>query len=208
MEWLTTWFIFGSISFWALIGIETILLFLLTVGEDDIWLTPATVSLIAVLALLQFVGKVPVFQTIVENPKAAFGWAGLYVLAGVVWMVAKWYLFVKAKIRKYQQEVRDEFVRENNLKNGEEIPAILKPLMEKAIQDKLGYGSCEAPQVSEHKEQLFTWFAFWPASGIWTIINDPITRLFNSIYHQLRGALQAISDRVYRQLLVDAGKVK
>jgi hypothetical protein len=44
-----------------------------------------------------------------------------------------------------------------------------------------------------------TWMSFWPMSLLWTLLNDPIRKLFTEIYTRISGTLQKIADREYEK---------
>jgi len=56
------------------------------------------------------------------------------------------------------------------------------------------------PQVRNHKGRIIAWMSYWPWSLFWTLLNDPIRRLFRRIYYQIKNVLQSISDRVYKDI--------
>ena len=39
---------------------------------------------------------------------------------------------------------------------------------------------------------------YWPISASWTIINDPIRRMYNSIFKRLDKVYVKISDKVFK----------
>lgn len=55
-------------------------------------------------------------------------------------------------------------------------------------------------KVSNNKERIFGWLFYWPLSAAWTILNDPIRRIFNFIYNHISGSLQRMSDRMYSDM--------
>ena len=204
MEWLAEWFVLWSLSFWILIGAEVIALVTCLYNDDDLNPWVAMFSILATLTILQFVGKIPIVQAIIANPKITICLALLYVMIGSLWMCVKWVFFIKSKVRKYKQEIRDEFVQKYNIK-GSEIPAEYKDKLRDEMFCKV---DIQPPQVSKFKDELFVWFALWPFSAIWTVINDPIKRLFECIYHNIHRKLQAVSNHFWKQIMADAGTNK
>ena len=59
------------------------------------------------------------------------------------------------------------------------------------------------PKVSEHKALITSWMTYWPISALWTLINDPIVRLFDSIYYGIAEYLQAISNKKFAGIIKD-----
>jgi len=56
------------------------------------------------------------------------------------------------------------------------------------------------PLVRNHKGRVIAWMSYWPWSLFWTILNDPIRRLMRRIYYRIKGILQGISDRVFKDI--------
>lgn len=59
------------------------------------------------------------------------------------------------------------------------------------------------PKTSENKLRIIFWMSYWPFSGIWTLINDPITRFYNFLYRRLGAAFDKMSDHMFKQLKDD-----
>lgn len=59
------------------------------------------------------------------------------------------------------------------------------------------------PQVADNKSKIITWMVYWPWSFFWTILNDPIRRLFRRIYNNLREFYQKMSDKVFADVKND-----
>ncbi|CAB4162984.1 hypothetical protein UFOVP787_213 [uncultured Caudovirales phage] len=55
-------------------------------------------------------------------------------------------------------------------------------------------------KVSNNKERIFGWLFYWPLSAAWTVLNDPIRRIFNFVYSHISGSLQRMSDRMYAEM--------
>lgn len=56
------------------------------------------------------------------------------------------------------------------------------------------------PSLNDHKSTILTWMTFWPASLLWTLLNDPIRAAFRHIYISLSRTLQAISDHAFSRV--------
>jgi hypothetical protein len=66
----------------------------------------------------------------------------------------------------------------------------------------MGYGF-GPPQVREHKSDIMLWMTYWPFSCVWTLINDPIRKIFRTIYANIAKSLQSISDRMFKGAIAD-----
>jgi hypothetical protein len=197
---MLTLFVFGTVWFWALVALECIVLFALIEGDRVGW---GTLSLIATFAILKFFGDVDIIGFAKANPlEFAAGVAG-YFVAGTIWSVAKWWFFLKDRREKYD-ELKAEFLRNNGVQ-GTVIPEKLRApwrLQAASLTDHRGYGSASAesiiPKARNHKGKILTWMTYWPWSMVWTLINDPVKKLFRQIYRSIQNLMQSISDRVFR----------
>lgn len=129
----------------------------------------ATVVLVMILGLLQLFTDIKPLSYISANPFESLWLAMAYVAVGVGYVWIKWYSFVHAKARTRRQDIADG-----------------KRFVDTA-----------PPQVSKYKEKIFGWMFYWPVSAAWTMLNDPIRRIFNAIYDRISGGLQKISDKAF-----------
>lgn len=53
--------------------------------------------------------------------------------------------------------------------------------------------------ASKNKERIIHWMLYWPLSGLWTLINDPIVRTFKYIF----GRLSNYYDKMTNNILSD-----
>ena len=53
----------------------------------------------------------------------------------------------------------------------------------------------------EHKAKITHWMIYWPISGIWTLISNPVVKLFNRIFYKLEVVYQSISDKIMKDLI-------
>ena len=169
---------FGTIGFWVLLILVSILLLVFIEYEEG---GAATLTLLCFLWIQQLFGVNIVHYTCTHTLRIVVGILG-YLLAGVVWGVVKWWFFVKDRRYKYDEEYSkflenkgvgwtwDEYVKAHGLGK---------------------------PTASEHKERILEWMSFWPWSLLWTLINDPIRKAFRAIYRHIQNRLQAIADSAY-----------
>ena len=54
---------------------------------------------------------------------------------------------------------------------------------------------------STYKSKITHWAIFWPLSGIWTLISNPIVKAFNRIFYEFESVYQKISDNIMRNLI-------
>lgn len=53
------------------------------------------------------------------------------------------------------------------------------------------------PLAMHHKSRITQWIAFWPVSGVWTIINDPVRKIVNYIFSRIKSIFQRMSDAMF-----------
>lgn len=59
--------------------------------------------------------------------------------------------------------------------------------------------SFKFPTAAAYKGDIMGWMAFWPWSALWSLINDPIRRLFNTLFNLLSETYDAISRWRFRE---------
>lgn len=200
---LLTLFAVGTFWFWALLVVHFCVLLALIEYEKVGW---ATISLIAAFALLHFFGDFNIVAAALHNPVTALVVAGCYFVAGTVWSVVKWWFFVR-NCREEYDERKAEFLRQNGVE-GTAVPDKLKPKWKENLS--FGYGRRNSrlgedviPKAAKHKGRIMTWMCYWPWSMVWTVLNDPVKRLFKQIYLQIQGLLQSISNRAFSGVEAD-----
>jgi len=185
-------FVFGTVWFWMVIVAAFVLITILEECEKG---AIAFAALVATVALLNV--SSPIFTTLLHNPKRTILLVIAYFVVGTVWGFIKWFLFVTRQLEKYN-EAKANFLRSNNATVL--TPKLAKDLKKYITEDLYGEYSIEVnPQVRAHKSDVMRWMTYWPFSGLWTLINDPVRRAFRWIYARMQGTMQAVSDRVFRK---------
>lgn len=62
-----------------------------------------------------------------------------------------------------------------------------------------GFGSAKdyRPIAAKHKADILVWMSWWPFSMTWTLLDDPLRRLFLVVYELMAGLFQRVSDRIW-----------
>ena len=63
------------------------------------------------------------------------------------------------------------------------------------------------PAVRDHKSRVTMWMVWWPWSMIWTLLNDPIRRMWRTIWKRLQKTYAQIAARAFRSIDDDMVKV-
>lgn len=89
--------------------------------------------------------------------------------------------------------------RQDPLILSSELPTELKEEF-RALLAGPEFKAALVPSPRDHKARIMIWMAWWPWSMLWTLLNDPIKRLFRAIYRALLTRLQKISERAFRRV--------
>jgi len=191
----------AGLLFWGIVVVLTILLFVFIEYNQGGW---ATISLLAVLGILQWWAKVDIIGAVRQEPLLAVAGVAAYLIAGTLWAFVKWWFYVRAERRKYD-EFKAEWLKASDLPlDGVPHTSMLLPDGTWSEKMKESFARAVAsqwdprievyPQVAQHKQQIYLWLCYFPWSLIWTLIDDPVRRAFKWIYGEIRQALQRISD--------------
>lgn len=193
MHW-TEVFALGTFWFWVLLAVETVVIICLIEWGKG---TFATLSLVATLLLLHFLGGVNLAGYVLEHPITVLTIALGYFAAGTVWAITKWWFHVHEQRARYD-EARQQFSQLHGLAGS--IPDKLRPQWVEFLEVQgSGRHRIEVrPRAREHKARILTWMTYWPWSLTWTVLNDPVRKAFLYIYRQIQDHLQEISDRAFR----------
>jgi len=194
-------FLVGSLWFWLLLVAETILVLILLEWDQGM---VATLTFLATLLVLQFLGDVNIYGYVVQHPlTVALGAAGYFAL-GTVWATAKWWFYVREERAGYDQ-LRSAFLRVHRLEPQSAMPEGLQHQWQQCLAQakKNGRRLDVRPLAAGHKAGILRWMSYWPWSFSWTMLRDPVRKAFLSIYHNIAEHLQEISDRAFKGVEAD-----
>lgn len=186
----------GGVLFWILVSVMAIVLFIVVANEKPGW---ATVSVVATLALLAWLGNFNLWTVITHQPWWALVFFAAYVVLGVDWSFWKWWFFVTDKKEKFV-ELRAEY--EKMAKDGPKAEtggfrSTHDYFINRLNDLRCGMELNKKPRARDNKARILTWTIYWPWSFVWTIIDDPLKKFFKYIYKKLQAVYQKISDRIY-----------
>ncbi|MBI4142378.1 hypothetical protein HY480_00710 [Candidatus Uhrbacteria bacterium] len=181
-------FILGSVGFWILFGFMSLMVLVATEGSESFGL--ATTTVIAFFVLLAICGDFNVVTAVRRTPLTAGGVCAGYIVAGVLWSMVKWYLFLRERRDDYNER-KALFLQEHQME-GAVIPDGLKG----AWRNRIGYGH-SAPHVRDHKTRIVRWMVYWPWSLLWFCVNDPVRRFFRMLFNRIVGIYERIQRRVW-----------
>lgn len=170
-------FIFGSFWFWFLSSIIFVLMIILAENETGFW---PTVLMIGTIVLMHFANNGIIFSWINTNPWSFLIYVFLYFLIGVVWSFIKWYFYLANK--------RDEI--KEDIKNNSNIDYHLT-----RFDSTL--------DATYNKRNIIRWMSYWPFSLIWTLMNDPIRKMFKIIYTYFSNLYQKMSNHMFKNVKIE-----
>ena len=142
----------------------------------------ATVALGLVLVVLQLFTDVRPFSYVMNDPLRASVIAAGYVILGIGYVWYKWSSYTRMAARQIR----------NSLASNSRMDA-------NDAARRLGYRSIPL-QVSTYKARIMGWMIYWPLSLAWTLLNDPIRRLYEAIYNSIAKSLQEISNKAFKDI--------
>ena len=162
----------------------------------------ATWASVLVTAALVFIGVTSFDKSwafIKLNALDILMYSGYYVLAGIVWSLIKWKLYISASARRFNK-VKREFL-EINKSIGDKWNIWIDYLNDSSILTNNQYGSYpfkihDEPEdilrkitvnAGEKKGVIISWISYFPMSLAATFLNDPFRRFFSWLFDMLSG---------------------
>ena len=166
-------FLFGTLWFWLLIGIEIIII--ISSLEQDKVNSLGWLSFLVVLGILYFCGNAhhfnDFFQYTIQHPIVSVLFFLGYLIAGTVWSFVKWYVYLKKKATKYVINQSDNsYIWDTDFK------------------------------AKSQKQRILNWMMYWPFSLVWTVIDQPFKKAFLYIYNSIENKYQSIGDNILKDV--------
>ena len=172
IEFVLGFFMGMGFWFWGLFLIEFCLL---TWFVEQEWGLASFVSLAIFIFGIWWLADVPVWTWIKSNPWELLKYAVIYILAGLVWSIGKYY-FVLRKIRNFVKNTKAEWMKKKDKGTG--MPEGIQTFKQFLDYKRANYDYKTKTDFESSAKKLTFWAAFWPTSMFWTILNDPIRKLF------------------------------
>lgn len=166
--------------FWLLFVLVLVAMFISVETESPF---SATVVMIATALVAWWFYDFNIITYILNNAGLVSAVVATYFVMGVIWARGKWEFFIRGARRAYE-EVRNMYANK--------MPSSF---------DYYGKQSVP-PQIRDNKSRFMIWMAYWPASMLWTLINDPVRRLFEWVYTSTAASLQRSSDNVFSDIKI------
>jgi hypothetical protein len=173
---LASLFTLGTIAFWFMLFAVSVFIIICDVYERE-------GRAFSTLAL--FVGAILFFNpelviAVREHPLYLLYGFVAYIVLGVATAIAKWYFF----LLNVKDEISDRLADED------------RDIYSKITQVYVRGRKVALPiKVSNFKARITGWMTYWPWVAVWTLLDDPIRRLFQRIYRFNARLLQNMADR-------------
>lgn len=221
-----TLFVIGTVWFWLLLALSTILI--IWALEEDSG-SYATITCLGTLAIIYFMGAGSELRElgsyIVDNPFRIVMFVLGYILLGTIWSLVKWYfhlLNIRDQWLENAEKIKETFSRNrgsnlmNNIKQyiglqtgrpwgkveDSEVTDALKQetltrLDEREQEELMTSKEGYIPNIRKNKSRILMWMFYWPFSSVWTLVNDPIKRAFKHIFAKLNKVYESITKSVF-----------
>lgn len=173
-----------------------------------------TTTIIAALLILEFCTTIHPISSAVNDPVTAALYIAGYIALGTAYIFLKWTSFVysiRSKFYDIKQDVIESMWKNSDRFGDKKESLFLNASDESSREltddgiDQLYSSSASRLHVSslplevrEYKATIYMWWAIWPISGLWTVVNDPVRRIGNFIYNMSHNTLQRISTNAFK----------
>lgn len=195
---------YGTIWFWLATIIPFLFLILFVETESA---GGAIFTIIATFAAFVAFGNKDIIPWIAAHPLTILEYAGVYIAAGIVWGFVKWVFYV-LRTRDQYEKFRKTWIAENGDIDGDtyvdRLGSKSHTTTRREMFQKVARSHGVLPPKADHnKGRIIFWMSYWPASAIWTLINDPITRLWKFVYNRLGALFEHISKAMFSKYADD-----
>ena len=183
---LIEFFVFGTIWFWllsivAFIAITAFVESAVDRDDDSGGGTWATSTIVLFILIYFFLGSDTDVRNILSwikvNPTTFFFYILGYYAVGTIWSIAKWFLFLRKKVR----------MAEKHLESTSSV-------------SRLNDFDFRAPLAADNKSRIISWMSYWPFSAFWTILNKFFLRVWEFLYETFEKLYNNMAKRAFSDL--------
>ncbi len=189
-------FVFFGLWWWILFGLFVMVDIFFLENDNG---TAATITFLGFLTTIFLFGDWNPFPAMMADPLWTVKLILGYFVGGAVWAVVKWY-FHSLNVRDKYREVKKRFFSTEGIV-GDKIPQDLVNKWENTLESNFPRGV--PPAAMDYKASILMWMTHWPFGFVWTVLNDPIRRIFMFVYSRIAGLMQKISDRIFKNEIVE-----
>ena len=184
--------VFSSTWWWIASVLFLIVLIYSSITENGFILT---INYIVYILLLQFLIGVPIFQSIIHNPLKVLIYTGIYLCAGTVWSIFKYYKRVSDYVKK-SIEQKKTFCEKNKIENINALKGDLFHEYKTILKNIQEY----KPAIKQSKADVSYWIAYWPISVVVYFFEDFLKNLLDNIIDMFGGVYRSIENKLYKKL--------
>jgi len=162
-------------------------------------------TLLASIAVLNWVGGIPIWATLVNDPWQIVYWGSTYVGLGVGWSVFKWWRLLLARRREFDEKLESWILSEGiphedalKIRDGAVPEVWREKYLAWTVRESRYSNSFSQPQARDFKGRITSWMAWWPWSLLWTGFRTFVLDLFNKIFEELKDFYDKIARSVFR----------
>lgn len=205
-------FVVGSIFWWVLLAIASIVIIWAEEKEVPAW---SFVTVAVTFLLMQFFGDLRIQNWFGGNVLfATLAWLLLYAGAGVTWGFIKWFLYSGSCLEQFEELKKcwsktkplpktlieqDEFV--SYLKRNGYSHAYME------IYAGKNKKMVVIPKATSNKAKIVYWMSFWPWSALWSLADDVIVGIFKYLQRVTSELMDSVAKYRFRKTLADFKEV-
>ncbi|GEM_PF-3880133 len=166
-----------------------------------------TIAILAFLLILQFLGKIPIFQFIGDHPIWTLVFFVLYFPVGILY--SRYYelpRLCRRVVEEYNSKKQAFFKNWTPTGNNKD-----KTVEEGwIVQCRFSYPQFVDGKFSvrSYKGKILTWVTYWPWFLLWRLVHDFLKDIWDVIYLKIQHIYQSVADRIYKDILTDLSQDK
>lgn len=196
------WVVVGSFWFWLLVA--ALLVGVTAFCENERGFL-AFLSVVLFLAVIQLLGDADILGYVWHHPHYVIGGVVLYYLAGIAYSLGRWKLFCDNK-REVYDTAKADFLDSNKVTYTNVTTAVVPPhlvkdwksFLDRRFDQKTSVEYQNGIKFRHHVGRCMTWASYWPCSFFWTMLNDPLRKLFKHAMNRLKSVYDAIAVRSFK----------
>ncbi|MDP3778732.1 MAG: hypothetical protein Q8R30_01620 [bacterium] len=167
-----------------------------------------SVTLLAFILILQFLGGVPIGQSIVAHPLWTLVYVVGYFLVGLVYTrYFKLPYFCRKRAEEYT-EAKAHFSANWDPTRRSSHPD------EWTLETAWAYDCSHEFRefrdgefsIAYYKGRLIAWITYWPWFLAWSLVHDLLREIGDFIYLKCKGSFERVAKRIYEDILGDVAK--
>ena len=189
---------------------------------DEAYYTSSFFTLLFGVLALDFLGNTPILYFILQYKYFLFLLVPIYLIAGSVWGLLKWRLYISDCFNKFIAS-KEEYCEKNGINeisNSEllsknydnayydkEIPSYINRIAGTVSRGKTEYTYVVRPYAYKHKSLILSWMIYWPFSLVSTLLYDSVAATFNymkvkfiSIRNSLMQRMEIVSINKFKSI--------